>query len=175
MKVEVAFVLNGEPVRLVVEPRELLGHILRERLGCRGVHVACGQGNCGACTVLVDNQAVRSCLLLAVQSRGRDIRTVANLTSDDCQLHPLQAALKKAGGVQCGYCTAGIILSVLSFLDENPSPTPAAIREALSGHICRCTGYTGIIEAVEQYAQNTARADRAGSEEKGGDERHEGQ
>ena len=153
MHTNVEFVLNGHTVEVRVEPRELLGYVLRERLGCGGVHVACGQGFCGACTVLVDGAAVRSCLLLTPQVAGRDVRTIAHIAGDRTpdRTHPLQAALKEAGAVQCGYCTAGIALSLLSLLEENASLGRVEIEDALSGHICRCTGYSAIIDAAVNH------------------------
>jgi aerobic-type carbon monoxide dehydrogenase small subunit (CoxS/CutS family) len=155
------FTLNGRTVAVQVEPRELLGHVLRERLGCRGVHVACGQGFCGACTVLLDGGAVRSCLMLAPQVGGRDVRTIADVADDDAPggMHPLQAALKRAGAVQCGYCTAGIVLSLLSLLEENAAPGRVEIEDALGGHICRCTGYSAIVDAALDHVGATPRSD----------------
>ncbi|MFE9500399.1 (2Fe-2S)-binding protein [Streptomyces collinus] len=156
MNSDIAFALNGNRVAITVEPRELLGHVLRERLGCRGAHLACGQGICGACTVLLDGQAVRSCLLLAVQAHGHQIQTISALAPGEGPLHPLQVALKEAGAIQCGYCTAGIVLSTLSYLRETSAPSREDMRQALAGHICRCTGYTAILDAVMQYAQRHA-------------------
>jgi 2-furoyl-CoA dehydrogenase 2Fe-2S iron sulfur subunit len=153
VQTNVEFVLNGQTVEVRVEPRELLGYVLRERLGCGGVHVACGQGFCGACTVLLDGAAVRSCLLLTPQVTGRDVRTIAHVAGDPTpdRTHALQAALKDAGAVQCGYCTAGIVLSLLSFLRENAAPGRVEIEDALRGHICRCTGYSAIIDAAVNH------------------------
>lgn len=149
----VTFTLNGREVEVAAKPREVLGYLLRERLGCRGVHVACGQGFCGACTVLLDGAAIRSCLLLAPQVAGRHVCTVAYLTANasPAEMHPLQEALQREGAVQCGYCTAGIVLSVLSLLDERAAPGRDEIEDALSGHICRCTGYSAIVDAVVDY------------------------
>jgi 2-furoyl-CoA dehydrogenase 2Fe-2S iron sulfur subunit len=140
--VPIRFTLNGEPVEVETEPRELLGSVLRERLGCRGVHVACGQGFCGACTVALDGEAVRSCLILAPQAAGREVRTIAAADT------ALQAALQRHGAVQCGYCTPGIVLSLRSLLHEVAAPGRDEIEEALHGHICRCTGYSAIVDAA---------------------------
>lgn len=151
MSIDITFDLNEEPVSLAVEPRELLGHVLRERLGVRGTHVACGQGICGACTVLINGEAMRSCLLLGVQANGCQIRTISGVADVAGSPHPLQEALKDTGAVQCGYCTAGIVLSALSYLEECPAPSRTEIEHALSGNICRCTGYTAIVDAIERY------------------------
>lgn len=139
--------VNGRAYTATVEPRLLLSDFLRHTLGLTGTHVGCEQGVCGACTVLFDGQAVRSCLLLAVQADGGDIQTVEGLGTPD-KLHPLQEAFREAHGLQCGFCTAGILMTLLPFLDENPRPTEAEVRLALSGNLCRCTGYQHIVDAV---------------------------
>jgi aerobic carbon-monoxide dehydrogenase small subunit len=132
-----------------VEPRQLLSDVLRERLGLVGTHVGCEHGVCGACTVLVDGRPVRSCLMFAAQAQGQAIETVESLASSDGELSPLQAALHEKHGLQCGFCTPGILMTMTWFLREHPHPTRTQIREALSGNLCRCTGYTGIVDAVE--------------------------
>ncbi len=148
---DIELVVDGRCQRLEVEPRELLGHVLRERLGCRGVHVACAIGVCGACTVLVDGEAVRSCLMLAVQTHQREVRTLRGVSSGG-RPHPVEELMSRNGGVQCGYCTSGMVLGALSYLDENPAPSNDDITEAISGHVCRCTGYAGIVRAIADYA-----------------------
>ncbi len=143
----IAVIVNGRAYEAAVEPRLLLSDFLRHTLGLTGTHVGCEQGVCGACTVLFDGQAVRSCLLLAVQADGRDVQTVEGLGTPD-KLHPLQEAFREAHGLQCGFCTPGILMTLLPFLAENPRPTEEEIRLALSGNLCRCTGYQHIVDAV---------------------------
>ncbi len=150
----VSVIVNGERRRALVEPRTTLADYLREGCGLTGTHLGCEHGVCGACTVLLDGRAVRSCLLFAVQVEGADVRTVEGLSGPDGELHPVQAAFREAHGLQCGFCTPGFLMSVVGMLDENPSPTEAEIREGLSGNLCRCTGYQGIIRAVELAAQS---------------------
>jgi len=150
----VRFTLNGSAVTAEVQPRESLGNAIRERLGLTGTQVACGVGQCGACTVLLDGAAVRSCLLLAVQADGCEVRTIESVADGD-RLHPLQAALLASGGTQCGYCSPGIVLAVMSYLDEHGGgdpPTRLDIERALAHHLCRCTGYAPIVAAIEAYA-----------------------
>jgi len=143
----IAISVNGRTYQATVEPRLLLSDFLRHTLGLTGTHVGCEQGVCGACTVLFDGQAVRSCLLLAVQADGHDLQTVEGLGTPD-KLHPLQEAFREAHGLQCGFCTPGILMTLLPFLAENPRPTEEEIRLALSGNLCRCTGYQHIVDAV---------------------------
>jgi aerobic carbon-monoxide dehydrogenase small subunit len=138
-----------------VEPRQLLSDVLRERLGLVGTHVGCEHGVCGACTVLVDGRPVRSCLMFAAQAQDQAIETVDSLASADGELSPLQTALHEKHGLQCGFCTPGILMTMTWFLREHPHPTRAEIREALSGNLCRCTGYTGIVDAVESLGTAT--------------------
>ena len=140
--------INREKHIVEVEPRTSLLDCLRDKLLLTGAHAGCEHGVCGACTVLVDGQAVRSCLMFAVQADGATVETVESLGTEDA-LHPLQAAFREAHGLQCGFCTPGILMTLVPFLRENPHPTEAEIREALSGNLCRCTGYTGIVEAVK--------------------------
>ncbi|MGV0816097.1 2Fe-2S iron-sulfur cluster-binding protein [Mycolicibacterium boenickei] len=143
--------VNDTAVRIALEPRELLGHVLRERIGCRGVHLSCSQGVCGACTVLVDGAAIRSCLMFAIQAAGCDVRTIAAVsrTKDG---RDLEDAMRESGAVQCGFCTAGIVLSTLSNLAEQSTPPErVAIADGLAGHVCRCTGYSSIIDAIERF------------------------
>lgn len=140
--------VNGRRFQRLVEPRLLLSDFLRHDLGLTGTHVGCEHGVCGACTVLVDGEPIRSCLMLAVQSDGSDLITVEGLAENEQQLHPLQEAFWQAHGLQCGFCTAGILMTLKPFLERNPDPTEAEIRLALSGNLCRCTGYQHIVDAV---------------------------
>ena len=150
--------VNGEAYERSVEPRLLLSDFLRHELGLSGTHVGCEHGVCGACTVLLDGAPVRACLLFAVQADGAEIRTVEGLALDG-RLHPLQAAFREAHALQCGFCTPGILMTMASFLDEEPRPSDAQIREALSGNLCRCTGYQKIVEAVGAAAAELASGD----------------
>jgi carbon-monoxide dehydrogenase small subunit len=149
--VAIGVTVNGERYERSVEPRLLLSDFLRHELGLSGTHVGCEHGVCGACTVLLDGEPVRACLVFAVQADGSSIGTVEGLERDD-GLHPLQAAFKEAHGLQCGFCTPGILMTMVAFLDEVPDPTELQVREALSGNLCRCTGYQKIVEAVEAAA-----------------------
>ena len=146
--------VNGRPYEAEIEPRLLLSDFLRHELGLTGTHVGCEHGVCGACTILLDGEAVRSCLLFAVQAADSELLTVEGLAdgADGESLHPLQEAFRTAHGLQCGFCTPGILLSLLPFLDENPDPSEEEIRKALSGNLCRCTGYQKIVEAVRLAA-----------------------
>lgn len=139
--------VNGEEHEREVEPRLLLSDFLRHELGLTGTHVGCEHGVCGACTMLVDGEPVRSCLLFAVQADGRELTTVEGL-ADDGDLHPVQRAFQDAHGLQCGFCTPGILMTVVAFLREQPTPSREQVRDVISGHLCRCTGYQNIVEAV---------------------------
>jgi carbon-monoxide dehydrogenase small subunit len=143
----IRFTINGVARTAEVEARLLLSDFLRHDLGLTGTHVGCEQGACGACTVLYDGRPVRSCLMLAVQADGSRIQTVESLGTPD-KLHPLQEAFREAHGLQCGFCTAGFLMTLLPFLAENPTPTEEEIRLAISGNLCRCTGYQHIVDAV---------------------------
>ncbi len=145
--------VNGERYERRVEARLLLSDFLRHELGLTGTHVGCEHGVCGACTVLLDGEPVRSCLILAVQADGRELTTVEGLAADSSQLHPLQEAFRDAHGLQCGFCTAGILMTMVPFLEDNPEPDEEAIRHALSGNLCRCTGYQHIVDAVQLAAE----------------------
>ena len=149
---EVSVSVNGAPHRAVVEARRTLADFLREECLATSVHLGCEHGVCGACTVLLDGVAVRSCLLFAVQAQGAAVTTVEGLAGPDGTLSPVQQAFRDCHGLQCGFCTPGFIVSVTAFLAENPEPTLEEIRSALSGNLCRCTGYQGIIAAVQQAA-----------------------
>ena len=144
----VSMKVNGEQVSKDVEPRMLLVHFLRETLDLTGTHWGCDTSNCGACTVLLDGEAVRSCLMFAVQADGHEVTTVEGLTGDPDALDPLQQAFREAHGLQCGFCTPGILMTLVPFLRDHPHPDEGAIREALSGNLCRCTGYQNIVAAV---------------------------
>ena len=148
----IAVTVNGIRHERSVEPRLLLSDFLRHELGLTGTHVGCEHGVCGACTVLLDAAPVRSCLIFAVQADGHEVATVESLASDGA-LHPLQQAFHEAHALQCGFCTPGFLMSLLPFLREHPDPTEPQIREALSGNLCRCTGYANIVTAVQQYAR----------------------
>jgi carbon-monoxide dehydrogenase small subunit len=140
--------VNGVPRSASVPARRLLSDFLRHDLALTGTHVGCEHGVCGACTVLVDGEAVRGCLLLAVQADGRHVETVESLAPDLEHLDPLQAEFVRHHGVQCGFCTGGILMSLTAALRDNPHPTEAEVRETLAGHLCRCTGYQGMVDAV---------------------------
>jgi aerobic carbon-monoxide dehydrogenase small subunit len=146
--VQLSLTVNGAPRTASAEPRLLLSDFLRHELGLTGTHVGCEHGVCGACTVLLDGEAVRACLLFAVQADGCRVETVEGLAAEDGTLHPLQEAFRDAHGLQCGFCTPGILMSILPFLRDNPHPTEPEVREALSGNLCRCTGYQNIVDAV---------------------------
>lgn len=144
----IALTVNGKKYTGTVEPRLLLSDFLRHDLGLTGTHVGCEHGVCGACTVLMDGQPVRSCLVLAVQANGCSLATVEGLAPSDDALHPMQEAFWEAHGLQCGFCTAGILMTLVPFLEANPDPSEEEIRLALSGNLCRCTGYQHIVDAV---------------------------
>jgi aerobic carbon-monoxide dehydrogenase small subunit len=148
--------VNGVPTEATVEPRLTLADYLRERCGLTGTHLGCEHGACGACTVLVDGQAMRSCLMFAVQADGCEVTTVEGIASGDGELSPVQAALRECHGLQCGFCTPGFVMSITALLRDNPKPTDEEIREGLSGNFCRCTGYQGIVNAVHRAAEMQA-------------------
>ncbi len=149
---ELALTVNGKHYqRSLPDPRMLLSDFLRHELGLTGTHVGCEHGVCGACTVLVDGEAMRSCLMFAVQADGGSITTVESL-GDETHLHPLQQAFRDAHGLQCGYCTPGFLMTLVPFLEENSNPTDDEIRAAISGNLCRCTGYQNIVDAVKLAA-----------------------
>jgi carbon-monoxide dehydrogenase small subunit len=149
---EIEFVVNGTSYRRAVEARLLLSDFLRHDLLLAGTHVGCEHGVCGACTVLLDGAPVRSCLMLAVQANGRELATVEGLAEGD-DLHPIQKAMHQHHGLQCGYCTPGILMTMTAFLKENPEPSEDGVREALSGNLCRCTGYQNIVDAMLDAAK----------------------
>ena len=147
--------VNGAVVERSIEPRMLLSDFLRHELGLTGTHVGCEQGVCGTCTILLDGESVRSCLIFAVQAEGHEVTTVEALGTVD-NLHPLQAAFQEAHGLQCGFCTPGFLMTLIPFLERNPNPTDSEIREAISGNLCRCTGYQKIVESVKLAAEKMA-------------------
>ena len=144
--------VNGDPHDLEVEPRLLLVHLLREKLGLTGTHVGCDTSNCGACTVHLNGQAVKSCTVLAVQADGAEVTTIEGLGSEDA-LHPMQDSFWTNHGLQCGYCTPGMIMAATDLLQRNPDPTEEEVRHALEGNLCRCTGYHNIVKAVLEAAK----------------------
>ncbi|MGE3273022.1 MAG: (2Fe-2S)-binding protein [Chloroflexota bacterium] len=154
--VEIHVTVNGQMYARSVEPRLLLSDFIRHHLGLTGTHVGCEHGVCGACTVLVDGETARACLMFAVQADGSEITTVEGLAASGTELHPLQQAFWDAHGLQCGFCTPGILISMTALLRENPAPSNDEIRAGLSGNLCRCTGYQNIVAAVKQAAEQLA-------------------
>jgi aerobic-type carbon monoxide dehydrogenase small subunit (CoxS/CutS family) len=152
MKQELNLVVNGEPHNLFIEPKTLLVQVIREMLGLKGTHQACDSSSCAACTVILDGKAVKSCSVLALQANGKEVTTVEGL-AQDTTLHPIQQAFIDNWAFQCGFCTSGQIMATKALLDENPSPTREEIRAQMDGHICRCTGYNMIFEAIEDAAK----------------------
>jgi len=152
-RVHVRMNVNGEPREAEVEPRLLLVHFLRDDLGLTGTHVGCDTSNCGACTCHVDGEAVKTCTLLAAQADGSQVTTIEGLGSEDA-LHPMQQAFWEEHGLQCGYCTPGMIMASADLLNRNPDPSEPEIREALAGNLCRCTGYHNIVKAVQAAARH---------------------
>jgi 2-furoyl-CoA dehydrogenase 2Fe-2S iron sulfur subunit len=150
----VTITLNGKKVQGYAEPRMLLSDFLTHEIGITSCHVGCEHGVCGACTVQVDGNVERACLTFAVQVDGRSVDTAESLTGDSDELSALQKAFKKHHGLQCGYCTPGILMSITAYLKENPKPTEEELRDMLSGHLCRCTGYVGMVRAVMDYCEN---------------------
>ncbi|HUW96676.1 MAG TPA: (2Fe-2S)-binding protein [Anaerolineae bacterium] len=150
-----SLILNGKEVSVEVEPRDLLVHVLRDKLGLIGTKVSCGEGECGSCTVLVDGLTVTSCIYPALKAQGREVTTIEGLAKGT-QLHPIQQAFVDVTAPQCGYCIPGMVLSAKALLDENPHPTEEEIKKGISGNVCRCTGYYQIVEAIELAAQRMA-------------------
>lgn len=158
----VSVTVNGSRHERSVEPRLLLSDFIRHDLGLTGTHVGCEHGVCGACTVLLDGEPVRSCLMFAVQADGHELETVESLGTPEA-LHPLQQAFHEAHALQCGFCTPGILMTLIAFLRDRPRPGKEEIRQAISGNLCRCTGYSNIVAAVERYAAGGPEASRGGS------------
>ena len=157
--VSVTTTINGKQRITAVEPRTLLVHLLRDQLGLTGTHTGCDTGQCGACTVHLNGEAVKSCMVLAVQADGQEVTTIEGVAPNGT-LHPIQQAFWEKHGLQCGYCTPGVIMSSLALLEENPDPSEDEIRHALEGNICRCTGYHNIVLAVKEAATRIARGDQ---------------
>ena len=149
---EISFTFNGNQMSMVVEDYWTLLHLIREKLGYTGTKEGCGSGECGACTVIVDGQAVNSCLYLAAEIDGRELLTVEGLASADGELHPIQKAFVEKGGIQCGFCSPGMIMSAKALLDENSKADEDEIKEAIAGNLCRCTGYVQIIESIKSVS-----------------------
>ena len=152
MKRIIRLTVNDEKYEVAVEPNQTLVETLRDELGLTGTKQGCGVGDCGSCTVIMDGKPVNSCLVLAVQANGKSILTIEGLETDQ-GLHPLQQAFVEKGAIQCGFCTPGMILTAKSLLDRNPNPVEAAIREAIAGNLCRCTGYQKIVEAIQSVRE----------------------
>jgi len=161
-KQQVKITLNGRATEALVEPRTLLVHFIRESAGLTGTHVGCDTSNCGACTVILNGRAVKSCTLFAVMANGGEIATVEGLMKDGV-LHPLQEGFKQEHGLQCGFCTPGMLMSSLALLSKNPRPTESDIRWGISGNLCRCTGYQNIVKAVQYAAGKLNAAAQGGS------------
>jgi carbon-monoxide dehydrogenase small subunit len=157
MKLKVATTVNGRKHEDEVEPRLLLVHYLRDNLGLTGTHIGCDTSQCGACTILVDGKAVKSCTMFAVQAEGRNLTTIEGMARDG-ELHPIQQAFWDEHGLQCGYCTPGFIMAAAYLLSENPNPTEDEIRRGLEGNLCRCTGYVNIVKAVKTAAKTMSTA-----------------
>ncbi len=158
-RVQVTTTINGESRSAEVEPRTLLVHLIRNSFGLTGTQTGCETGQCGACTVDLNGSAVKSCMVLAVQAEGQEITTIEGIAPRG-QLHPIQQAFWEEHGLQCGYCTPGVIMSSLNLLREHPQPTDSEIRHALEGNICRCTGYHNIVKSVQEAAARIARGDQ---------------
>lgn len=155
-KHRISFIVNGDQQEVDVEGRLMLADMLRHQLQLTGTHLGCEHGVCGACTVLVDGRSVRSCLMLAVQADGKNIETVESLAGPDGRHHPLQLAFIEHHALQCGYCTSGMLMTLIEFLRDDPAPSETAVREAISGNLCRCTGYQGIVDATLAAAKTMA-------------------
>jgi carbon-monoxide dehydrogenase small subunit len=157
MSTEIQFNLNGNDIQMTVEDHWTLLYLLREVMGLTGTKEGCGSGECGACTVIIDTQAVNSCLYLAAEINGRDLMTIEGLAGPDGTLHNLQRAFVEHGGIQCGFCSPGMIMSSKALLDESPTPTLDGIKHALAGNLCRCTGYTQIFESVQAVLEKESK------------------
>jgi aerobic carbon-monoxide dehydrogenase small subunit len=149
----IRLIVNGQEREGEAEPRKLLADFIREDLGLTGTHLGCEHGVCGACTILLDGEPVRSCLMFAVQAEGHELLTVEGLAPSPDRLHPIQEAFWECHGLQCGFCTPGFLLTIKAYLEENPSPTERQVREALAGNLCRCTGYQNIVKSTLRAAE----------------------
>jgi aerobic carbon-monoxide dehydrogenase small subunit len=163
-KSHVTLTVNGKPVEALVEPRTLLIHLLREQLSLTGPHVGCETSHCGACTVDLDGKSVKSCTMFAVQANGADVRTIEGMAAADGTLHVLQEAFREMHGLQCGFCTPGMITRAYRLLQENPSPSEAEIRFGIAGNLCRCTGYQNIVKAIQYAADKLSGAAKEAAE-----------
>ena len=157
MKLSVSLTVNGKPVSAEIESRTLLVEFLREQLRLTGTHVGCDTAQCGACTVHMNGRAIKACSMLALQVQGSEITTIEALAGKDGELHPMQAAFRECHGLQCGFCTTGMVMSAVDLLKQNPKASEDEIREALDGNICRCTGYHNIVKSI-QFCQSGAKA-----------------
>jgi carbon-monoxide dehydrogenase small subunit len=153
MKQVMNFTVNGEPYELLVDTRRTLLEVLRDEMGLTGTKEGCGLGACGTCTVILDGKPVLSCLMLAVDAQGKEVLTIEGLAEGE-KLHPIQKSFVEKGAIQCGYCTPGMVMSAKALLDKNPKPTYEEIKQAISGNLCRCTGYTKIVEAIDAVNKN---------------------
>jgi aerobic carbon-monoxide dehydrogenase small subunit len=160
-KMHIVLRVNNREVETLVEPRMLLIHLLREQLGITGPHIGCDTSHCGACTVEMNGKSVKSCTVFAVQAHGAEIITVEGLAGADGSLHPLQEAFREHHGLQCGFCTPGMIIRAYRLLQENPSPSETAIRQGIAGNLCRCTGYLTIVRAIRAAAKRMANVEEA--------------
>lgn len=160
MKRQIKLTVNGDEYSLAVDPWRTLNEVLREDLNLTGTKLGCGTGDCGACSVMVDGRTVSSCLTLAVSVDGKSVKTVEGLAPSGEELHPIQEAFVATGAIQCGFCTSGMEMAALNLLNHNPSPTEKEIRAGLSGHLCRCTGYNQIVEAVSVAAETMRKDER---------------
>lgn len=158
MPITVSLTVNGKPASREVEPRTLLVELLRDHLGLTGTHVGCDTSQCGACVVHLNGRSVKSCAVLAVQAEGASVLTIEGLAAPDGTLHPMQAAFREHHGLQCGFCTPGMVMSAVDLLKQNPRPSETEVRDWLEGNLCRCTGYQNIIKAVLACAEATAPA-----------------
>jgi len=154
--VPVSLTVNGEPYEILIPPWRTLLEVLRENLGLTGTKRSCQEGQCGACTVLIDGKPINSCLYLAIEAQGKEIMTIEGLTKPGAELHPIQKAFVEYGAIQCGFCTPGLVLAAKALLDQNPNPTEEDVRRAIVGHLCRCTGYFQITEAILAAARAMA-------------------
>lgn len=161
-KQNIELIVNGDRYEVAVEPNRMLVDVLREDLGLTGTKIGCAQGDCGACTVLMDGVSISSCLTLAVEAHQRDITTIEGLATSPQDLHPIQESFVQHGAVQCGYCTPGMVMSAKHLLDNNPKPNEEEIRQGLSGNLCRCTGYNKIVEAIGAAADKMASSGKEG-------------
>ncbi len=153
MRKVINFILNGEPIQIEIEPHLTLLKLLRDKLGMTGTKEGCSMGECGACTVIVEGKAINSCIFPAMEVNNKSVLTIEGLVDSQGNLHPIQKAFIEYGAIQCGFCTPGMVLSAKALLDENPNPTEEEIRNAISGNLCRCTGYIQIIQAIKAVGQ----------------------